>query len=108
MIFSIYNDSCITTIPNRRSDCYNASPILLHTCCYFKGIQAYSKVEKCTNVLKSKIEGETNGIPNVDIYINKTNERNLFGEHIYYLDCKSSFYKIGVFSFIMSLLFIFV
>ena len=108
MIYSIYNDSCLTTVPYRRSDCHNASPIPLHLCCYFKGIQGYIKVEKCTNILKSSIEGETNGIPNVDIYINKTNYVNFLGEYIYYLDCKSSFYKIGVFSFIIPLLFILV
>ena len=41
----IYNGSCKTTIPYRRSDCHNATPDLLNFCCYFKGIELYSKVE---------------------------------------------------------------
>ena len=103
LISFIFGSNCITQIPNKRSDCHNAEALPLNYCCYFKGIDKYAKVEKCTNVLKSKIDGDTNGIPNVDIYISNANSE-ILGDRIDYLDCKSSYYQIGLYSLILFLI----
>ena len=102
-LISFIYDNCVTQIPNRRSDCHNAAALPLNYCCYFKGIQGYAKVEKCTNILKSEIDGETYGVPNVNIYIDNA-KNDLLGNRIDYLDCKASYYKIGFYSLIILLL----
>ena len=103
LISFIFGSNCMTQIPNKRSDCHNANAIPLHYCCYFKGIEKYAKVEKCTNVLKSNIDGDTNGIPNVDIYISNA-KSDILGDRIDYLDCKSSYYQIGLYSLFLFLI----
>ena len=89
---------CNQVTPSKRSDCHGKPTLstnYLSTCCYFKGIESYARVEKWVALWNKEIE-------DISKYISGFNGIN--GNEIFYLDCKSFYYKLGIIPFIPALL----